>query len=308
LTEGTEEEEEEEEDDGEGDKDNEADEEEADEEEDDDGEHDQEPASCIGHFDRLDVEHAPKPTKQARVYVFYDENPVASWSGTPLLQQNKASQRWDSVVADRKRARELGLLEDSSETEGRRTPPLPPPTSGPSIVLSAPSDEEEEDDDEQSDGLPPSRTLETKVEEPRRSPRHSHPPTTSSQHSPMQMLKRLRVSRNAVRRPEYEDPFIACRLAATSVLMVHDGLLAEAERLGRWSVDLVGKRAWDKNVEVYISAPRLETDDGDWMSSMLDDVHTSLRSIDEERAAELRGMISRWQEMDILPGIIAGGQ
>jgi hypothetical protein len=295
LTEGTEEEEEEEEDDGEGDKDNEADEEEADEEEDDDGEHDQEPASCIGHFDRLDVEHAPKPTKQARVYVFYDENPVASWSGTPLLQQNKASQRWDSVVADRKRARELGLLEDSSETEGRRTPPLPPPTSGPSIVLSAPSDEEEEDDDEQSDGLPPSRTLETKVEEPRRSPRHSHPPTTSSQHSPMQMLKRLRVSRNAVRRPEYEDPFIACRLAATSVLMVHDGLLAEAERLGRWSVDLVGKRAWDKNVEVYIS-------------SMLDDVHTSLRSIDEERAAELRGMISRWQEMDILPGIIAGGQ
>lgn len=235
--------------------------------------------------------------------MFYDENPVASWSGTPLLQQNEASQRWDSVVADRKRARELGLLEDSSETEGRRTSPQ---TGGPSIVLSAPSDEEEEDD-EQSDGLPPSRTLETKVEEPRRSPRHSHPPS-SSHHSPMQILKRLRVSRNAVRRPEYEDPFIACRLAATSVLMVHEGLLAEAERLGRWSVDLVGKRAWDKNVEVYISAPRLETDDKDWMSSMLDDVHTSLRSIDEERAAELRGVISRWQDMDIFPGIIAGGQ
>jgi len=219
---------------------------------------DNEPTSCVGHFDRLDVEYAPKPTKQARAYVFYDENPVASWSGTPLLQQNEFSQRWDAMVADRKRASELGLLEDSSETEGRR------------------------------------------------SPRHSHPPT-SPPHSPMQVLKRLQTSRTAVHRPEYEDLFFAGRLASTSVIMVHDGQPAEAERLGRWSVDLVGKKAWDKMVEMYSPGSRLETDDKNWMSSMLDDVHTWLRPIDDERAAELRTMISRWQDMDILPKI-QGGQ
>jgi hypothetical protein len=62
-----------------------------DKENDDDGE--TEPTSCVGHFDRLDVEHTAKPTSQARVYVFLDEHAIATWSGTPLLQQNEVSQR-----------------------------------------------------------------------------------------------------------------------------------------------------------------------------------------------------------------------
>jgi hypothetical protein len=276
-------------------------EEQEEDEEDDDDEN--EPTSCIGHFDRMDAEYAPKPTKQARVYVFYDEDPVASWSGTPLLQQNEVSRRWDAMVADRKRARELGLLEDSSETEGRRTPP----GGAPRIVLSGPSDEEEDDqeNEEVPDETSPSRTLESQVEAPRRSPRHSQPPTTPSPHSPMDMLKAVRAARTAVHR--YEDPFLAGRLAATSVIMVHDGQLAEAKRLGRWSVDLVGNKEWDKMVDMYGPEPRLKTDDKNWMSSMLDDVHNSLRPIDELRAAELRRMILEWQDMDILPKV-QGGQ
>jgi hypothetical protein len=189
----------------------------------------------------------------------------------------------------------LGLLEEDSETEGRRTPKR-----SPRIALSAPSDEEDEEDGEVSDGLPPSRTVKLEVEEPRRSLRLSHPPT-SSPNPPMCMLRRLRVSRTAVQIPKCEDPFFAGRLAATSVIMVHDGLFAEADRLGRWSVNLVGKKMWDKMAECYGSAPRLVTDDRNWMSSLLDDVHTRLRLIDEERAAELRGMSLKWQDMGIIP-------
>lgn len=63
----------------------------------------------------------------------------------------------------------------------------------------------------------------------------------------------------------------------------------------------MGKREWDKMVENFGSAPRLDGDDADWMASMLDDVDTALRSIDEERAAELRGMRLEWQHMGVLP-------
>jgi hypothetical protein len=168
-------------------------------------------------------------------------------------------------------------------------------------VLSAPSDEE--DGGRVSDTrLQPSRTvLSSEVERPRRQLRNSRPLTPSSPQSPKRLLKKLRVSRTAVHLPECEDPFFAGRLAATSVIMVRDGLLAEAERLGRWSVNLVGKKQWDRMVECYGSAPRLDSEDRNWMASMLDDVHTSLRPVDEEKAAELRGMSSEWQVMGILP-------
>jgi hypothetical protein len=83
--------------------------------------------------------------------------------------------------------------------------------------------------------------------------------------------------------------------------MAREGLLAEADKLGRWSVNLVGKKQWDKMVECYASAPRLDSDDRNWMACLLDDVHTSLHPVDEEKAAELRGMSSEWQVMGILP-------
>jgi hypothetical protein len=279
------EEEDDDDDDDEGDEDDHGD-------EDDD---DKELPSCAGHFDRLDGEYAPKPTSQARVYVYHGESVVASWSGTPLLQQDGDSKLWDNVFAAGKRSRQLEL-DDSSETEGRRTPKRIP-----RIVLSAPSDGEDGGVSEEI-RLQPSRTLlSSEVERPRRQLRSSHPHTISSPQSPKRLLKKLRVSRTAVHLPQCEDPFFAGRLAATSVIMVREGLLAEAERLGRWSVNLVGKKQWDKMVECYDSAPRLDSDDRNWMASMLDDVHTSLRPVDEERAAELRAMSSEWQVMGILP-------
>jgi hypothetical protein len=258
----------------------------------DDGDNDDELPSCTGHFDQLDVEHNPKPAPQARVYVYHGKSIVASWSGTPLLQQNEDSQIWDSVFASRKRSGQFEL-DDSSETEGRRTPKRDP-----RIVLSVPSDEEE---NEVPEIIPPSRrTLSSEVEHPRRQLRNSRSPT-SSPPSPKRLLKKLRASRTAVHLPECEDPFFAGRLAATSVIMVREGLLAEADKLGRWSVNLVGKKQWDKMVECYASAPRLNSDDRNWMACLLDDVHTSLQPVDEEKAAELRGMSSEWQVMGILP-------
>lgn len=175
----------------------------------------------------------------------------------------------------------------------------------PCIVVLEPSDSEDdqesddqESDDQESDRLAPSRTISSGVKDPhQRQQRNSHPPSAS----PKSILKKLRVSHTATLLPGGEDPFFAGRLAATSVIMVREGQLAEAKRLGRWSVDLVGKREWDKMVENFGSAPRLDGDDADWMASMLDDVDTALRSIDEERAAELRGMRLEWQHMGVLP-------
>lgn len=274
-------------------------EEEEEEEDGDDGEDEddqgdtinEEPPSCVGHFDRLDVEYTSKPA-QARVYVYHDERRVATWSGTPLLQQNEASQHRDSVAAAMRRSGQLEL--DDSEMEGRGTP-----RGGPRIILSAPSDGQ---DEKAPDRLAPSTTFSSGVEGSRRQLRkRSNPPSPSSPQSPRRVLKKLRVSRTAVHLPESEDPFFAGRLAATSVIMVRDGLLAEAERLGRWSVDLVGKKQWDRMVECYGSSSRLDTDNHNWMASLFDDVHTSLQPIDEEKAAQLQGMTLEWQDMGILP-------
>ena len=167
---------------------------------------------------------------QPKVYVFHGERVVATWAGSALLQHAEVAQRWDSVCADTaadadvaaatERSTGQSEVEDSSETEGRRTPVRGPPC----IVVLEPSDSEDdqesddqESDDQESDRLAPSRTISSGVKDPhQRQQRNSHPPSAS----PKSILKKLRVSHTATLLPGYEDPFFAGRLAATSVIMV----------------------------------------------------------------------------------------
>lgn len=247
-----------------------------------------EPPSCFGHFDRLDVEYTPKPAAQAQVWVIHDGRSEDAWTNPPLLQNNRNSRRWDSsaaaAAATERSIRHYSDPEES-ETEGRRTP-----TREGEVGFDV---GEEEDDDEAPDEDPlSSRASSLEAEE--------DTPTLSPQ-SPRRMLKKLRVSHTAVRVPQAEDPYFAGRLAQMSLLMIHDGHMVEAKRLGRWGIDLVGEKEWDKVVEYYGSEPRLETDNGDLMVLILLDVDINLRPIDEARAEELRGMSLEWQDMGILP-------
>ena len=233
----------------------------------------------------VDVEYTPKAVAQAQVWVIHDERTDDAWTNPPLLQNNRNSRRRASGAAAAATGRSIRRLEseaseEESETEGRRTPTREEAASN------------EEYDDEPVDGLPlSSRTSELEAEET---------PTSSSQ-SPRRMLKKLRVSHTAVRIPQAEDPYFAGRLVQISTFMIHDGQLVEATRLGRWGVDLVGKKEWDKWVEYYGPEPRLETDNGDFVALLLLDIDNNLRPIDEARAEELRGMSLEWQAMGILP-------
>lgn len=80
--------------------------------------------------------------------------------------------------------------------------------------------------------------------------------------SPEYMLMSLRVSEDAERQPLAEDLYFAGRLAATCVILMRDEQLHAAKVLGQWSVDLVGKRHWNKMVDYHSTAPRDDNDNG----------------------------------------------
>jgi hypothetical protein len=80
--------------------------------------------------------------------------------------------------------------------------------------------------------------------------------------APWNILTSLRVSRDAERQPEAEDPYYAARLAATCVILLRDEKEEAAKVLGQWSIDLVGRRLWYRMVEAYITTPRGENENG----------------------------------------------
>lgn len=118
---------------------------------------------------------------------------------------------------------------------------------------------------------------------------------------PWNLLSSLRVSDDAERQPLAEDLYFAGRLAATCVILLRDGMLDAAKVLGQWSVDLVGKRNWNKMVESYSTAPRDKNDNGAWMAYLLAEVDINLRKFDEEKAKELRDFVGELQEFGIVP-------
>jgi len=248
-----------------------------------------EPTSCFGHFDRLDVEYTPKPAAQVMIRVIHDWRVDDAWTSPPLLMDGGRSRRQDSVATTAAAAAERSI----KRWEGRRTP-----TGDTHIVFDMSSDVE--DDDEAPDRTSLSRTMSLEAEDPQQE-QYDPPSPTLPSHSPRRVLKKLRRSHTAVRILRAEDPYFAGRLAQISVFMIHEGQMVEAERLGRWSVDLVGKYEWDRKVEDYGSEPRLETDNGELVNLLLDDLDMNLSPVDEARAAELRGMSLEWQDMGILP-------
>ena len=80
--------------------------------------------------------------------------------------------------------------------------------------------------------------------------------------APWDILTSLRISSDAERQPEAEDPYFAARLAATCVILLRDELEEAARALGQWSIDLVGRRLWYRIVEDYITTPRGDNENG----------------------------------------------
>jgi hypothetical protein len=254
---------------------------------------DETPTSCFGHFDRLDVEYTPKPTTKARVVVYHD-GPIAawSWSNTAVLR--------DTGIASQDFAARCGIdgMEGVVEEGGGEAVSQERAELAASSMQDVDADagEEEPPTERQIESL--KQELEVKLKE------EEYAAMTTEQvelSAPLNMLTSLQVSDDAERVLLAEDLYFAGRLAATCVILQLDGMDRAAEVLGQWSVDLVGKRYWDKMVVSYGTAPRHENETGDWMAYLLGEVDINLRKFDEGKAKELRDFVGELQEFGIIP-------
>jgi len=216
---------------------------------------------------------------KARVVVYHD-SPIAAWSNTSALR-NAGVSSLDFAARCKVEGTESSLEDGEAEAASQRYTE----SAASSMQDADATTDEEISTTEQRPALESVSMDDEEVELP----------------EPWNLLSLLRVSDDAERQPLAEDLYFAGRLAATCVILLRDGMLDEAKVLGQWSVDLVGKRNWNKMVESYSTAPRDKNDNGAWMAYLLAEVDINLRKFDEEKAKELRDFVGELQEFGIVP-------
>jgi hypothetical protein len=193
----------------------------------------------------LDIEYTPKPTAKARVVVYHDDPVAAGSNASALKEAGISSQDFAEQCALEETRVEGGDSAAVSQWYAESTD-------------SAMQDADAATDEE----VPPSQQR----AQPTRAPLPEGDFNTDDEGgvypAPWNILTSLRVSSDAERQPEAEDPYYAARLAATCVILLRDELEEAAKVLGQWSIDLVGRRLWYKMVEAYITTPRGENENG----------------------------------------------
>jgi len=203
--------------------------------------------------------------------VVYHDGPVAAWSNASALRDAGISSR------DFAEQCELGGTEAKDENTGAVSQRYTESTSSSMQDADAASDEDmlsvepraeskrasmQDADAATDEEVPPSQQR----AQPTRAPLPEDDFNTDDEGgeypAPWNILTSLRISSDAERQPEAEDPYYAARLAATCVILLRDEKEEAAKVLGQWSIDLVGRRLWYRMVEAYITTPRGENENG----------------------------------------------
>lgn len=87
------------------------------------------------------------------------------------------------------------------------------------------------------------------------------------------------------------DPSIYRRLIAAVVILFRMGKALEAKKLGQYTLDLVGKRAWDEELPTYLGAQQ-EPGDADAVVPLLEQTVLMIRYYDPASSGYLQGMLS----------------
>lgn len=295
--------------------------------------------SCFGHFDRLDLEYTPIPGERT-VVLYWDSDGDSTTSSIKRVAKQAANQE-AHVTRFRKAASSDVIVISDGEVSGRSPSEdaegetdddieLPVRTQGvgnakpatAAAAADAAGSQGSVDVAWENDGYTNAHddvsSMRDKGKE--RAIDDAGNTTTTNQEnaagssmdgatgeawmprSPGGLLTYLEVSENTVTLSEAEDVYFAGRLASACVILIRDGLIGEASRLGQWSVNLVGKELWDRMVMVYASEARDDNDDERWVRYILGEVVLVLGKMDATKSAELQQMVVGWQAAGILPG------
>ena len=89
---------------------------------------------------------------------------------------------------------------------------------------------------------------------------------------------------------QFKDPYVYCRLISVTVTLFRQGRIREAEALGEFTIDLIGEKAWRKELPTFTSADPLP-DANECIITLLTKAAEAIKYHDYFNFAFLSGMI-----------------